>query len=41
MCRPQKEPLRPLSAEERDQLEHLSRSLTIVVATWHIRSRIS
>lgn len=29
MCRQQKEPLRPLSAEERDQLERLSRSLTM------------
>ena len=29
MCRLQKEPLRPLSAEERGQLEHLSRSLTM------------
>src|SRR6266849_4970795 len=27
MCRPQKEPLRLLSAEERDQLERFSRSL--------------
>jgi transposase len=29
MCRPQKAPLRLLSAEERDQLERLSRSLTM------------
>ena len=29
MCRPQKEPLHLLSAEERDQLEQLSRSLTM------------
>lgn len=28
MCHQQKDPLRPLSVEERDQLEHLSRSLT-------------
>lgn len=28
MCHQQKAPLRPLSMEERDQLEHLSRSLT-------------
>ena len=28
MCHQQKTPLRPLSMEERDQLEHLSRSLT-------------
>ena len=29
MCHQQKDPLRPLSVEERDQLEHLSRSLTM------------
>ncbi len=29
MCRPQKEPLRPLSQEERKTLEQLSRSLTM------------
>jgi hypothetical protein len=29
MCRPQKEPLRPLSAEERKLREQLSRSLTM------------
>ena len=29
MCLQQKDPLRPLSVEERDQLEHLSRSLTM------------
>ncbi len=29
MCRPQKEPLRLLSAEEWDQLERFSRSLTM------------
>jgi transposase len=29
MCRPQKEPLRPVSAEERKRLEQLSRSLTM------------
>jgi transposase len=29
MCRPQKDPLRPLSAEERKTLEQLSRSLTM------------
>lgn len=29
MCRPQKEPLRPVSAEERQQLEQLSRCLTM------------
>jgi hypothetical protein len=29
MCRPQKEPLRLLSAEERDQLERFSRCLTM------------
>ena len=31
MCHQQKDPLRPLSVEERDQLEHLSRSLTMPV----------
>jgi len=29
MCHQQKDPLRLLSVEERDQLEHLSRSLTM------------
>ena len=29
MCRPQKEPLRPLRVEERKMLEQLSRSLTM------------
>lgn len=31
MCRPQKDPLRPLSAEERKRLEQLGRSLTMPV----------
>jgi hypothetical protein len=29
MCHQQKDPLRPLSVKEREQLEHLSRSLTM------------